>query len=212
MVCRARALGVFDTLRADFGVTAECFRLPSTRASFDLLRLGGRRRPIRLTRLFFEFRPARAPTTRRSTRRSSAPWRVTWRCCCRPDKLGAVLLCDRHTDVAGRPVLEGPWLEALHVVDPTPKVNAYIDGGQHQGRRAVPLRSNHDSTVFCCRVQVGRPRLFLSKERRREKPSPGLKINGAHINKQSVITSQARYTAGTILFCRIREPMAKTKE
>ena len=61
--------------------------------------------------------------------------------------------------------------------------HAYIDGGQHLGRRATPLRlSNHDSSVFFCRsaaAQRAAPLTHSREQRLREAFTGGLKVQGA---------------------------------
>ena len=182
--------GVFDTLRADFGVTAECFASPlNTRffrfcsASVDVDAPFGSRGS------FFEFRPASGaflanpPFDPTLVSAMASHMEVLLQAA---DKLDAVLLF-----VIVIPTWpDAQCWKALHdskhctssIRLPKSK-HAYIDGGQHQGRRAVPLRlSNHDSTVFLLQSakSAGLASLSFQKERRlREAFTAGLKINGA---------------------------------
>ena len=73
---------------------------------------------------------------------------------------------------------------AAHLRLPRSK-HAYLDGGQHSARRAVPLRlSNHDSSVFflassACRANQSLFPLPFGKERRlREAFTGGLRVQG----------------------------------
>ena len=61
--------------------------------------------------------------------------------------------------------------------------HAYLDGGQHHGRRARPMRlSNHDSSVFVLmstRAAALAPPNFARERRLREAFVGGFKILGA---------------------------------
>lgn len=181
---------VFDTLRADFGVTMECFASPlnarfprfcSASADVDA--------PFGSRGSFFALRPETGAFL------ANPPFE--------PGIVGsmaghmeAMLVA---ADARGGSLLfvvvipawpDQPCWQALqsspHCAStlrlPKSK-HAYLDGGQHHGRRAVPLRlSNHDSSVFFLMSAHARtlsPLTFNKERRLREAFTGGLKVLGA---------------------------------
>ena len=71
---------------------------------------------------------------------------------------------------------------ASHLRLPRSK-HAYLDGGQHIGRRESPIRlSNHDSSVFFLlsrKAKQGTPMTFERERRLREAFTGGMKVQGA---------------------------------
>ena len=181
---------VFDTLRADFGVTMECFASPvNTRfrqfcsASLDVDAAFGS------VGSFFQFRPLSGAFL------ANPPFEPTM-VTAMVEHMGSLLrTADAEHEVLIFIVVIPTWPEkkcwqllrdsqwcASNLRLPSSK-HAYIDGGQHHGRRANPVRlSNHDSSIFflmSSRAAAFSPLTFAKERRLREAFTGGLTILGA---------------------------------
>ena len=182
--------GVFDALRADFGVTMECFASPLNArfprfcsAAADVDAAFGSRGS------FFSFRPESGAFLANPPFEPGIVSRMA-------QHMGGLL---ESADAGGGVLLfvvvipawpDQPCWQALkgsaHCTAtlrlPKSK-HAYLDGGQHHGRRAVPLRlSNHDSSVFflmSSKASALSPLNFNKERRLREAFTGGLKVQGA---------------------------------
>jgi phosphorylated CTD-interacting factor 1 len=181
---------VFDVLRTDFGVTMECFASPvNTRflrfcsAAVDV------DAPFGSVGSFFRFRPRSGALV------ANPPFD--------PELITAMGLhmekllgvADQQGTVLIFIVVIPTWPErpCWQALNDSPHIakglrlpkskHAYLDGGQHHGRRAIPLRlSNHDSSVFFLmseRAAAQMPVTFSKERRLREAFTGGLRILGA---------------------------------
>ena len=181
---------VFDALRSDFGVTMECFASPvnarfprfcSAAADVD--------GPFGSRGSFFAFQPqsgaflANPPFEPGIVSQMARHMEALLDCA---DASGAVLLfvvvIPSWPDQPCWQALQGSAHCTATLRLPKSK-HAYLDGGQHHGRRAVPLRlSNHDSSVFflmSSQAHAMSPLNFNKERRLREAFTGGIKILGA---------------------------------